>query len=697
MALNKTMTFDLELKPGGIPPIVHASQGDIGRMFKANIYWDGSAATSYISGATVNLRGRKPDKTVFDYSATLAGSMVTFETTEQMTIISGPVECELVFSNDGDIIASANFLLIVEASPYDPDALSESDVEGLTDVLESFQRLNRDSNGVVKIGDGVTASGTAEPIKGFYVHDEVTDTDGVAKYDYDALENAPNIDGYVEKGGIGQVKPQNIDGVAVTGGSVLDNATRLYATAGSSTDGYINISGGYGIIQSTSGFCSFYIPVKKNTRYTANHSIRFLAFFENFHAVESTGNQRYGDLLSASLTSNVTTFETGNADGVVVSWSYNTYPIETTVISEGATATDEITAELPAWWGVAELETKTDALEVLSPWLGTLEKSEIGSIPDGGGLQLYDTRNNLRKGERIVFEGNITTFDSLTIGLTYNDGVANAVILNAVTIDSDNISYKASDSATAQTVPHGLTIANNVQIIWEMGATANLIFTLVSNGEIFKHEFTNFARQAIGGAIIRSSGSSLTDCKLAWTCKDLSKKIWFFGDSYLSYRPARWTYYLHEYGYDENVLLDGFAGESGVNGRVSFANLLTFSRPKYAVWCLGMNDRADSDTEPSSNWVSARDVFLTLCNNNGVTPVFATIPTVPNINHEQKNTWVRSSGYRYIDFAKAVGANGTGAWFSGMLSSDNVHPTEQGAKALFARVLLDLPEIMVCD
>lgn len=137
MALNKTMTFDLELKPGGIPPIVHASQGDIGRMFKANIYWDGSAATSYISGATVNLRGRKPDKTVFDYTATLAGSMVTFETTEQMTIISGPVECELVFSNDGDVIASANFVLIVEESPYDPNAISESEVAGLNAMIQA--------------------------------------------------------------------------------------------------------------------------------------------------------------------------------------------------------------------------------------------------------------------------------------------------------------------------------------------------------------------------------------------------------------------------------------------------------------------------------------------------------------------------------------------------------------------------------
>lgn len=32
-----------------------------------------------------------------------------------------------------------------------------------------------------------------EPIKGFYVHDEATDTDGVAKYDYFSVENAPRV------------------------------------------------------------------------------------------------------------------------------------------------------------------------------------------------------------------------------------------------------------------------------------------------------------------------------------------------------------------------------------------------------------------------------------------------------------------------------------------------------------------------
>lgn len=129
----QTFTFDLELQPGGAPPVIYASAGDVGRPFTASLYWNGEAWTA--TGTTAKIRGKKPDKTVFDYTATVDGSSVTFATTEQMTIIPGPVECELVFTQDGDVIASANFVLIVEDSPYNPDALSESDVYTLTELV----------------------------------------------------------------------------------------------------------------------------------------------------------------------------------------------------------------------------------------------------------------------------------------------------------------------------------------------------------------------------------------------------------------------------------------------------------------------------------------------------------------------------------------------------------------------------------
>ena len=321
-----------------------------------------------------------------------------------------------------------------------------------------------------------------------------------------------------------------------------------------------------------------------------------------------------------------------------------------------------------------------------------------GNLASGRNLQLPNVKNNLRKGERIVFEGDITSFSSLKIGLSFSTAVdTESNQINTFLIDETNISYYAQSTNTPVVVAHGLTIANNIQIIWEMTAVASVKFTLISNGNIFEHEFTGFVRKTIGNPYVLSINTVMTDCKLSWTCTDINKKIWMFGDSYFAYDADRWTYYLHEYGYDQNCLLDGFPGEGGTNGRVSFNNLLAYGIPKFAVWCLGMNDTSDSESAPATDWVTARDYFLQYCNNNNVTPVFGTIPTVPTINHEQKNAWIRSSGYRYIDFAKAVGATSSGVWYGDMLASDNVHPSASGAKALFARVLLDLPEIMLDD
>lgn len=131
MALNVTnYTFDLDMVPNGFPPVAPASQGDVGRVFVVNLFWSGSAWTPN-SGVTCQVRGKKPDGTVFDYSATISGSTATFSTTEQMTLISGNVKCELAFTSGSTKIATANFILLVEEGTYDPDAPSVSDITGI--------------------------------------------------------------------------------------------------------------------------------------------------------------------------------------------------------------------------------------------------------------------------------------------------------------------------------------------------------------------------------------------------------------------------------------------------------------------------------------------------------------------------------------------------------------------------------------
>lgn len=440
------------------------------------------------------------------------------------------------------------------------------------------------------------------------------------------------------------------------GSNLFQNAELLYE------NGYASIDNGkISAKQPSNSFNAYLLPVDGVSTYTFEEC-RF-AFL-----VASDKETAIGDLLQ-----NVKQIKATSASYICFSVNKSNYPVESYFI-----------------YGNTGAVRKPKSI------------SATGNMSSGNAITIINARNNLRKNERITFEGTITSFSAIRIGLTFSSSPADSNEINYFDINGTSISYYSRSSATAVTVQHGLTIANNIQIVWEMTETASCKITIISNGNVYEHEFTDFIRKTTGNPFVISSGSSLTGCKLSWTCVDLDKDVWVFGDSYLAYSNVRWTYYLHQYGYDKNCLLDGFPGEGSVNGKNSFGNLLQFGTPKYAVWCLGMNDGTDSESAPETDWATRRDEFLSYCKLNNVTPVFGTIPTVPGTNppttfisHEQKNAWIKASGYRYIDFAKAVGANANGEWYSGMLSSDGVHPTETGARALFAQVLVDLPEIMV--
>jgi hypothetical protein len=73
--------------------------------------------------------------------------------------------------------------------------------------------------------------------------------------------------------------------------------------------------------------------------------------------------------------------------------------------------------------------------------------------------------------------------------------------------------------------------------------------------------------------------------------------------------------------------------------------------------------------------------------------ILSTIPLVTAVDNTYKNAYVRGSGYRYVDFAAAVGAVEDTTWYDNMLADDGVHPATEGAVALYQQVLTDVPEI----
>ena len=286
----------------------------------------------------------------------------------------------------------------------------------------------------------------------------------------------------------------------------------------------------------------------------------------------------------------------------------------------------------------------------------------------------YDLKKNIC----FALNAKFTSFATIIIGKGYNAYSGYWFVIDATTI---SLYYNQGSTVLSKSVTHGLTFSNFVKIIISnIGDDYCRFFIQTRTGQ-FSFAF-DWIFAANGQAFVTASGT-LTDVDFIASCSDLLNDIWVFGDSYLGFaNPARWPKQLRNMGYSD-YLGDGLAGQSSSGAYSDLQRCLSYNvKPKFLVWTLGMND---TDTA----WNTVYQQLVTLCTQQEITLILATIPTVPSRNNEAKNTTIRNSGYQYIDFANAVGANSSGVWYSGYLSSDNVHPTELGAKALATQFIFD--------
>lgn len=196
-----------------------------------------------------------------------------------------------------------------------------------------------------------------------------------------------------------------------------------------------------------------------------------------------------------------------------------------------------------------------------------------------------------------------------------------------------------------------------------------------------------------GIPFLKNCGDSPVDVELSFERLKTGEPIWFYGDSYFSTRNKfRWPYYMRREGYD-NWMGDHIPGGASKQLLECFKHDLEFGTPKIAVWMLGMNDSSDKDGQPSPVWLECARQFIAICKDKGIEPVLTTIPTVPGRFHDFKTEWVRNSGCRYVDWYRDVGTDSEGNWTEGYLFSDQVHPSPEGAEALWLSVLRALPEL----
>lgn len=123
--------INVDLVPGKVMPILHASQFDVGRSLGVKLY-NGGAVYDLTGAEVVSISVRKPDGNIVTETLTNAGgNELEIITTEQMTACAGASLCEIKIEDSGDVIGSANFVLEVEEDPLDGGIASQSEIDNL--------------------------------------------------------------------------------------------------------------------------------------------------------------------------------------------------------------------------------------------------------------------------------------------------------------------------------------------------------------------------------------------------------------------------------------------------------------------------------------------------------------------------------------------------------------------------------------
>ena len=128
-----TREFRLYTNAGlSIPPVIHVNQYDQGETWNFKLYQPNGQQFIPTDAAIV---GVKADGNLIANAGTVSDGVVVITETEQMTAAPGKAVFEILF--DGDTHGTANFVVMVEASPTNDGVASESDLSLFQEAIDS--------------------------------------------------------------------------------------------------------------------------------------------------------------------------------------------------------------------------------------------------------------------------------------------------------------------------------------------------------------------------------------------------------------------------------------------------------------------------------------------------------------------------------------------------------------------------------
>lgn len=141
-----TQSFDLNLIPEQEPVVVHCDQYDTGEGRLVATLYDGDMV--YTPSGTATIQGTKPDGHGFSYSATISGSTVSADLTEQMSIVYGDVRCQFVISETDGRTGTFVFILRVQKSALpDNSDMSESEYQAIEEAVNACNQAAINAQG----------------------------------------------------------------------------------------------------------------------------------------------------------------------------------------------------------------------------------------------------------------------------------------------------------------------------------------------------------------------------------------------------------------------------------------------------------------------------------------------------------------------------------------------------------------------
>ena len=634
----------LNLIPSGVNPTCHAKQYDKGRTIRFELF-NGLTPYTLQSGDTVTLNLRKPDNTIIEASvtATQGNKYVDLVTTEQMCAVVGYNLGAFKIVNGETDIGTLNFIMAVERDVLADGVPSQSVIEDLDALVaeavgdDYYTKTETNNKIAALINDTSTANNKTWSSK--KINSEIENAIYNRQFVDLTVQYSPAIlvnNGYVVQTGI--------SGFSVSTLQQIDKTARYII-----------------------------IPYAFNPPNVNTHSV--IGFYSTnlrgSYISGIVGATQKGLKVAIPDGANYFCVTVPDTEPFGVEYQYNT-----------------------------DIDYITD--RIYSKGAYTLK----GNMTAGSAFEIPQT--NCKDNQVYSFTATADDFSNLNLIIGHGKTAYESCYITITPTNCDFTRYTTSANTT--TNAHGLTLSQfiDVKIVVKSHGVANITIQTADDGNgVYEYSLDVANWTGCSGdsnnevfTFAELVSGSLSDCVFSWSCSDFRKQLWAFGDSYFAYLNTRWLYYLAQDGFYNNILVNGQSGENSAKALIAFKNMLDyFGKPKYILWCLGQNDGSDTTTANYDNWLAKITEVINICKANDITPILCTIPSVPKNNgrsHELKNAWIRSSGYRYVDMAAAVGAkwnNGAVTWYPNMLASDNEHPDVEGGKAIEKRMLMDCPEL----